>query len=186
MENVVLGLLILNSLTLYDLNRAFKQGISMFYSASYGSLQIAVKKLLQKGLVVFDEQVDRGRHKKVYRITPRGRDAFREWMLAETPASKLEVTALAKVYFLGLIPEAAQRRQILTEILGKIEAALGELTARQAALRQLDIPASYQAVFRYQLATLDYGLRSHAVAREWCLALLHDLEAPRPKKKSPA
>ena len=41
MENVILGLLIIQSLTLYELNRAFKQGISMFYSASYGSLQVA-------------------------------------------------------------------------------------------------------------------------------------------------
>ncbi len=48
MENVVLGLLIIQSLTLYDLNRAFKQGISLFYSASFGSLQIAVKNCLTR------------------------------------------------------------------------------------------------------------------------------------------
>jgi len=49
MENVILGLLMIQSLTLYELNQSFKQGISMFYSASFGSLQAAVKSLLSKG-----------------------------------------------------------------------------------------------------------------------------------------
>src|SRR5512139_1502134 len=103
MEHVVLGLLMIQSLTIYGLNRAFKQGISLFYSASYGSLQTAVKNLLGKGWIVFEERVDHGRNKKVYSITEQGRRAFYEWMLEEIPANKLEVTALSKVFFLGLM-----------------------------------------------------------------------------------
>ncbi len=177
MENVVMGLLILQSLTLYELNRAFKQGISMFYSASYGSLQAAVKNLLKKGLIAFDEQVEKGRNKKVYRITSRGQEAFQEWMLAETPTSKLEVTALSKVYFLGLVPGIEPKKRILTDILAKIQLAETQLRDLQVALSQLDVPSAYRDVFAFQLVTLDYGIKSHAFARQWFLTLLNDLEA---------
>lgn len=177
MENVVLGLLIIQPLTLYELNRAFKQGISMFYSASYGSLQTAVKNLLTKGLVVFEERVDKGRHKKVYTITPPGREAFYAWMLAETPVTKLEVTALAKVFFLGLVPGVTQKKQIVAEILAKIRLVQDQLGEMMADLSQLGVPAACQDVFKYQLLTLDYGLQAHAFARKWFRAVLNDLEA---------
>ena len=151
MENVVLGLLIIQSLTLYELNQAFKQGISMFYSASYGSLQIAVKNLLSKGMIVFEEKVEKGRNKKIYSITENGRDAFFRWMFAEVPPNKLEVTALSKVFFLGLIPGIDQRKQIVLEILNKIELVQGELNEMNEEISRYDIPESYQGILKYQL-----------------------------------
>ena len=178
MENVVLGLLIIQSLTLYELNRAFKQGISMFYSASYGSLQIAIKNLLSKGMIVFEEKVEKGRNKKIYSITEDGRDAFFRWMFAEIPANKLEVTALSKVYFFGLLQDFEQRRQIVLEILRKIELVQGELKDINEEISRYDIPESYQEILKYQLKTLDYGQKAHLFAKEWFLALLDDLEIP--------
>jgi PadR family transcriptional regulator AphA len=178
MENVVLGLLIIQSLTLYELNRAFKQGISMFYSASYGSLQIAIRNLLNKGMLVFEEKVDKGRNKKVYSITEHGKDAFYQWMLDEIPVNKLEVTALSKVFFLGLIHDVEQRKQIVLEILTKIELVQDELRKMNGEISQIEIPASYRDIFKYQLKTLDYGLGTHSFAREWFLALLNDLGSP--------
>lgn len=176
MENVILGLLMIQSLTLYELNQSFKQGISMFYSASFGSLQAAVKSLLRKGWIVFEERVEHGRNKKVYSINEAGRAAFYQWMLAEIPSNKLEVTALSRVYFLGLIPTVAQQKQILVEILNKIQQVHGELNQMNAELSRLEIPAEYQGILKYQLKTLDYGIQSHVFAREWFVSLLRDLE----------
>jgi PadR family transcriptional regulator, regulatory protein AphA len=175
MEHVVLGLLIIQSLTLYELNQAFKQGISMFYSASYGSLQVAVKNLLQKGMIVFVEMVDKGRNKKVYSITEYGQEAFYTWMLAEIPVNKLEVTALSKVYFLGLISDVEQKKQIVHEILSKVQAVQDELSQMNEAISRMDIPDSYKAILRYQLKTLDYGIQSHAFAKKWFQGLSDDL-----------
>jgi DNA-binding PadR family transcriptional regulator len=177
MENVILGLLIIHSLTLYELNAAFKQGISMFYSASYGSLQVAVRNLLKKNLIVFEAKVEQGRNKKIYTITEQGRQAFYQWMLAEVPVNKLEVTALSKVYFLGLIDDNEQRKHIVQEILSKIEQVEGELMGMNAQLSRMDIPPAYQGIFRYQLRTLDYGLNAHRTAREWFEGLLGEVEA---------
>ena len=172
MENVILGLLIIQSLTLYELNRSFKQGISMFYSASYGSLQVSVKNLLLKGMIVFEEKVEKGRNKKIYSITDHGKDAFYQWMFAEIPVNKLEVTALSKVYFLGLIPDIKQRKSIVLEIFYKIQLVEAELWKMNEAIAQMDIPASYRGILKFQLKTLNYGLTSHAFAREWFLYII--------------
>ena len=178
MENVVLGLLIIQSLTLYELNRSFKQGISMFYSASYGSLQIAVKNLFNRGMIVFEEKVDKGRNKKVYSITEHGRETFYQWMLDEIPINKLEVTALSKVFFLGLIPNKEQKKQIVLEILSKIQLVQDELGKMNEEISRIEIPASYRGILKYQIKTLDYGLKAHSSARDWFLALLNELESP--------
>jgi DNA-binding PadR family transcriptional regulator len=176
MEYVVLGLLIFRSLTLYELNQAFKQGISLFYSASYGSLQIAVKNLLNKGLITFEEQVDKGRNKKTYTITSQGRDAFFDWMFAEIPVNKLEVTALSKVFFLGLIEGVEQKKQILTEILAKIQMVEADLKQMNLEISQYEVPDSHRDVLKYQLKTLDYGIQAHAFSKEWFMVLLKELE----------
>lgn len=176
MEHVVLGLLMIQNLTLYGLNQSFKQGISMFYSASYGSLQVAVRNLLGKGWIVFEEQVDHGRNKKVYSLTEAGRRAFYDWMLEEIPANKLEVTALSKVFFLGLVPSREQKRQIVQEILNKIELVESELSQLDQELRRYELPEAFQEIFIYQQQTLDYGIQSHRFARTWFRALLEEVE----------
>ena len=50
MEYVILGLLMLQPNSVYGIRKAFEQGISMFYSASLGSIQTAVKRLEDKDL----------------------------------------------------------------------------------------------------------------------------------------
>lgn len=175
MEYVVLGLLLIHNLTLYEINQAFKQGISMFYSASYGSLQIAIKNLLAKELVVFEEKVDRGRNKKVYTITQRGKEAFFTWMLAETPVNKLEVTALSKVYFLGLIQDTEQRKAILRDIILKIELVEAYMHNIEDEIERAEIPADYRPILKFHWKTLDYGQMAHAAAKQWFINLLNEL-----------
>lgn len=175
MEYVVLGLLIYQSSTLYELNQAFKQGISTFYSASYGSLQIAVKNLLNKGWIVFQEKVERGRNKKIYSITDQGREAFFEWMFAELPENKLEVTALSKLFFLDLVEGTEPKKRVLSEIVTKIKAAEEQLIQMDEALSRLDLSPEERSRYKYQLKTLEYGIEVFAFAREWFQGLLEEL-----------
>jgi DNA-binding PadR family transcriptional regulator len=176
MEYVVLGLLMIQDMTLYEMNQAFKNGISMIYSASYGSLQIAVRKLLEKEMIIFEEVVEKGRNKKIYTITPRGKQAFLKWMLEEIPPNKVEIVGLSKVYFLGLIPDIEQRKQIVADILAKIRMVERELLSLNDSLRKMDIPESWREIAHYSRKTLDYGLGAHAFAREWAESILKELQ----------
>ena len=178
MEFVVLGLLLLKSMTIYELNQAFKGSISMFYSASYGSLQNATKKLLKKQWITMHQKVENGRNKKIFSITPTGHQAFQDWMFAEINPNKLETIALSKVSFLGLIPNSQDKKQILENILATINQIDLELHQTKAELSLLEpqLPAAYQPTFKYQLKPLEYGLRSHQMAREWVEELIAELE----------
>lgn len=176
MEYVILGLLLLRSQTLYELNGAFKRGVSLFYSASYGSLQTTLKKLLAKGLIDFAEEIGNGRRKKVYAVLPEGREAFFAWMSAETPENKLEVTVLSKVYFLGLVEGTEGKCAILTEIASRIDRELEQLESVDRGLDHVRVQAEHMDIFHYHLHTLQYGIGSHRFAREWVAGMLRDLD----------
>jgi hypothetical protein len=120
--------------------------------------------------------VEKGRNKKVYSITPAGSEAFMQWMEAEIPHNKVEVTALSKIFFLGLIQDIGQRKQIVTEILAKIRMIEGELLGMRDSLRDMEVPASWREISHYSRKTLEYGLGAHAFAREWAEGILKELE----------
>lgn len=166
MGNVILGLLLLGPSTLYALNKQFEQGISLFYSASLGSIRSALTVLHDKGLVTATESVENGRSKKTYAITDAGRAAFSEWMLAPITTGNLETIALSKLYLLGLLPEDA-RAGILADITDRITRDEAQLAELVAALDTMELPQAYREIFRYQRLTLDYGLMSHRAAREF-------------------
>jgi DNA-binding PadR family transcriptional regulator len=176
MDIVILGLLMIRDLTIYQLNQAFNSGIALIYSASYGSLLSAIKKLLLADEITYIELIENGRNKKIYHVTEKGRIHFNKWMRDDISDHKLETMALCKVFFLGLIGSADEKRKILYNIIyeiSKMEATLGALSQ---SLSQLQLSVQEQKIYNYQFKTLDYGLRSHQVAREWAQQILDELK----------
>lgn len=78
---------------------------------------------------------------------------------------------LAKVYLLGRLPET-ERAACLAEIRSRLDADASALTALAADLDAAEVPDAARENHRFERATLDYGLRSHALAVQW----LDDLE----------
>lgn len=176
MAFVVLGLLVLAPHTIYALNKQFEQTISLFYRASLGSLRSALNGLLERGEVEFDEVVENGRAKKVYRVTDAGRGAFFAWMSGPLQGSDIETAALSKLFFLGLLPDAAARREVLDGILERVDAEVAGLESYDRELDGYEVPPQYAEVFRFQRATLTYGVTRGRLGREYFEAL-RDAEA---------
>lgn len=173
MGNVILGLLLTGPQTLYSLRKHFERVISLFYSASLGSLRTAVLALEERGLVTASDGVVSGRNRRTYAITDAGRAAFREWM-ASPITGDLERTALAKLFFLGHLP-AAERPRVLASITARVENDEAELIA---LARQLDtLPEQHRDLFRYQRLVLDYGLLTYRVAREFFAEIAENAES---------
>ncbi len=57
MENIILGLLLLQPRSIYQLRKRIEQGLNLMYSCSMGSIQAAIKKLLASGYIVVSETV---------------------------------------------------------------------------------------------------------------------------------
>lgn len=166
MAHVILGLLLLRPMSLYDLIRAFEEGVSLFYSASSGSLKRALDGLLAQGKVEVQSVDTGGRGRKVYRVTDEGQAAFRSWMLAGAPGASTETAVLARLFFLGLVAEG-ERAAVLRRIEEWIQADLVRLEALQARVDRVEVPDDLAEVAVYQRATLAYGVASHRFAQEW-------------------
>lgn len=178
MHHVILGLLLSGPLSLYDVQKRFAAGLSHFYSASSGSIERALRQIVAAGDATIEAEPGSARGRKLYRITEAGRGTWHAWMHAPTPTgADAETTALAKVFLLGRLDDPSDQRAVLAAIRSEAEASharlqtLGEQVDSDAA----DMDASTRRIFGPQRATLDYGLRAHAVLLEW----LRELEGER-------
>lgn len=172
MSFVVLGLLmIVGPQTVYTLNKLFQEGVSLFYSASLGSLRSAVTRLLDEGHVACEESTSNGRAKKTYSITPSGRAAFQSWMTAPITERDLQTAALARLYFLGAIEDSSTRRGILTGIAMRAAADHARLTQLATRVDATYIPEEYADLAFYQRQTLEFGLRTFSFGHEFFSAL---------------
>jgi DNA-binding PadR family transcriptional regulator len=167
MQFVILGLLMIAPMSLYDLHKQFAAGPSLFYSASFGSLQRALRQLIAQGWATVTDASSSGRPRNLHAPTAEGIAAWREWMREPLSGAHAETTMLAKVFLLGLLPPGEERDAALAVLRDGAASALADLRAVGAGLDAAPIPAEYAEIFRYQRATLDYGLRSHELALAW-------------------
>lgn len=174
MAFVILGLLHLRVMSLYDIIKAFDQGISLFYSSSTGSIKRALDGLLAKDHIEIATIEPGTRGRKTYAITPAGRDAFRTWMHSPLTDSHLETAALPRLYFLGLMP-TDERAEILTAIRTRVRSDLAALEAVAVSAAAAEVPTELADVARFSLATLDYGLMSHRAGLAWFDDLLDEV-----------
>lgn len=175
MEYVILGLLMLRERTIYELKKVLEETISLFYSASFGSIASAVAKLLEKEWISVSERTDRGRNKKIYALTPAGAAALRGWLGSPIPQEKVKDPALTRLFFMGLLP-APERIALLELHLAELESACARLAELELAAGRLDVADHQRELAAFQLLTLRYGKDYYAFSRDWYRRLLADLK----------
>jgi DNA-binding PadR family transcriptional regulator len=166
MAHVILGLLLIRPQSLYDLVKNFEAGVSLFYSASSGSIRRALETLLTGGLIEVAEVAPGARGRKTYRVTDAGREQFRDWMTGPMTGPDAEAAALPRLFFLGLL-DPAERAEVLPRITARIEKDLGRFEALSEVVDAVEVPDELRDVFTYQRATLDYGLAAQRFALDW-------------------
>ncbi len=166
MAQVILGLLLIAPHSLYDLVKSFRASVSLFYSASAGSIKRAVDVLLDRGHIEIASEEPGARGRKVYRVTEAGRKAFEEWMVDIPATGDAETAILARLHFLGLLAED-DRPAVLAAIRHRISAGLDELLTLDQGISQQPVPQHQQAVATFRLKTLEYGIASHRFALQW-------------------
>lgn len=165
MAHVILGLLLIYPQSLYDLIKNFEAGVSLFYSASSGSIKRALDNLLAAGSIEVASTEAGARGRKVYQVTDRGKGEFHAWMTGPF-SGNLETAALSRLYFLGLIT-AEERPPVLQRMRDATAAQLTQLTTLRDQISTLEIPDELREVAQFQSATLDYGIHSHQASLDW-------------------
>ena len=101
MEYIILGLLLFKPMTVYEIRMYIQKNLTTICSDSLGSIQIAVKKLLNKGYITTKEYLERGLVKKKHSITSLGVEHYKEWVGSPINIAKMTNMEESKFYFLG-------------------------------------------------------------------------------------
>ena len=104
MENIILSLLLLKAMTIYEMRTYIQQNLSTVCSDSLGSMQTAIKKLLEKRYISVTEYVENNTLKKQYSITAEGVNYYKGWVGTPINMQKMKSMEEGKFFFLGIAP----------------------------------------------------------------------------------
>jgi DNA-binding PadR family transcriptional regulator len=170
---IILGMLYNCKLTGYDLKKYIENGVGTFYKASYGSIYPTLKRLSENGLVTVLQEQQGSRQKKVYSITPEGRQVFLKW-LAEPinlDDGNGSHSHLARVYFFDILPSAVVEQQLM-----EYEVHNTQYLRRLMALEKKYKASGIHENYYYKLSTLYYGITILRETIRWC----HHVREKRP------
>ena len=163
LDYIILGMLLNEDLTGYDIKKFVENGIGVFYKASYGSLYPALKKLTEKGYLVMYEEPRGGRQKKFYKLTDEGKKIFMDWLASPMNVLDGANAHLAKVYFFDKIPSEIRDRQLLEHEMNNIN-YLRKLQSLENDFNKL----KNKDCLYYKLSTLYYGICVTQESIRWC------------------
>lgn len=193
MDKIILGILMLKRLTAYEIRNIIRQNYSAMCSDSLGSIQVALKKLLEAGFVTCSEFVENGVNKKRYSITDMGRAEFMAWLKTPMDMSKTKNMDLGKLLLMGLVP-ADERMALLDEILQMLKQGLFQLKEIEKAInhwdgknkmleemerdadyrlgiqnatQQADMDINVDSIRYFESMTLQYGIAEAEFQIEW-------------------
>jgi PadR family transcriptional regulator AphA len=125
----ILGLLAVRPWPTYELAKQINRSLSHFWPRAESNLYAEAKRLVTGGYAVARQEQAEGRRRTVYRITPQGRKALREWLEAPGGETRLESEPLLKVFF------ADQGGK--SDLLDTLRAMGAAAEAQQAMLRRM-------------------------------------------------
>ncbi len=176
MDNIILGLLFLCNRTIYQLRERIDKGLNLMYSSSMGSIQAAIKKLLHCGYIDYEETVENGKYKKVYRITESGKQQFLHWVNAPIATQGVRCPELVKVYFMGFADKDSRETSIQNYILFlKEQYCALEMLCAEA--ENVTVPENDKDILHYQLASAFYGRDLYKFNIDWFENLLHKIRS---------
>lgn len=156
MDNIILGLLLMCNRTIYQLRDRISKGINLMYSSSMGSIQAAVKKLLNCGYISYEEIIDNGKYKKIYCITESGKLHFYEWINAPIEEQNPKIPELAKVYFMGF-SDKKNRETSIQQHLMYLKEQYNVLATICDDVKNIDVLVEHKDILNYQFVSALYG-----------------------------
>lgn len=166
MDNIILGLLFLQNRTIYQLRARIDQGLYLMYSSSMGSIQAAIKKLLNNGYINYEEMVEKGKYKKVYCITESGKEHFLQWINAPIEEQNIRCPDLVKVYFMGF-SDKENREANIQNYLSFLKEQYCVLDVICEEAKNIEIPEGSKEIFNYQFVSALYGKELYKFNIDW-------------------
>jgi DNA-binding PadR family transcriptional regulator len=158
LEYIILGFLMKQEMSGYDIKQVMSKSTSNFFDASYGSIYPILKNLEKKTLITSNEIVDSGKYKKVYKINEQGENEFLKWLEQPIELSRNKHSYLIKIFFYGLLTKD-KAKLLISNFIEELKRTLDELEKLEPAIREM---ADY-----FQLSTFDFGRDYYKFTIKW-------------------
>jgi PadR family transcriptional regulator AphA len=165
---VILGLLSPRPLSGYDIKTIVDRSTRFFWAASYGQIYPELKRLEAEGLVEGEDQPNGGRSRRVYSLTPAGREALHDWLLGSTVTVELRDESLLRLFFADALPH--EEALLLLEGRKRGHEQYLEVLREIQALPGGPDPTYVDLVLRWGIDFNEWGAR-------WCEEQLERLRA---------
>lgn len=170
MDKVILGFLMIRALTQYDILQALQKKVSPFYKASLGSIQHALKNLLEQGFITSELLENDPRKRSLYHVTPQGKAYFENWMLEAIDENKLEAHISIKLFFMGHLNQT-KKLAVIDGIILSLETLVASYHLEKSHFDTMTWAEPIKNIVQYQLKTLDLGYTHHIATLDWFKAL---------------
>jgi len=156
-NNLCLGALCLTDASGYEIKKMFEESFSHFQAVSFGSIYPALARLSEQGLVSFRTEAQEKRPtKKVFSITPDGRQHFFDNLMATEPAEQYRSDFMVLMMFAHLLPQQ-RLEEIMQSQIGQVSAELEILKGISTGCCQLTPGMRF---------TLEYGIAANTAVLE--------------------
>lgn len=177
LRHALLGLLTYEPMTGYELKQFFDSSVQHFWNAELSQIYPTLKALEENGWVEKDIQVQDGRpNRKIYEITPSGREEFLRWVREPQPPAEMRDAFMIKVFFGTEVPVedmlVLMRRQMDEH--GKV-LAFSETVLREKVQEVTHHHFTPRHALFWSL-TLEMAMEYRRAYIEWCEKSIHLLE----------
>lgn len=167
----ILGLLTFDEMSGYDLTKLVNESVGFFLTPAKSQIYAELRRLESVGYVTEREVEQQGRpDKRLYRITPAGERALRDWL--ETSAlesAEIKSPFLVKVFF----GNHMRRESLLAQVREMRERDAAQL----ARLREIERMIKDREEMFFPYLTLRCGLANLRAMTRWEDEVIRELEA---------
>ncbi|MGO9309837.1 MAG: PadR family transcriptional regulator [Spirochaetia bacterium] len=172
----LLGVLRIAPFSGYDIKKLCDMSISHFWSENYGHIYPTLKKLEGEGLVTSESHQTAGRPpSSIYRITKKGTEELRQWLLKPAENHPMRFELMLKVFFGQDLPA--------TDVIAKLKSERDAHAAKLQTYRGIEESLKNEEPQKsapgqpFWLATLDFGKRFSKAMVEWCEDTIRAVES---------
>ena len=161
----VLGVLTLGPKSGYDIKKFIERSVGNFWRESYGQIYPTLRQLDADGLVSHKVEDRQGRPDRiVYRITGKGHQELRDWLVQPIEIEIPRHELLLKLFFGTQVPVKANLKQV-AQYRREVETCIDQLNEGDRLLRE-KYGDTDEGV--YWLLTVRQGILVNEALEKWC------------------
>ncbi|HKF27900.1 MAG TPA: PadR family transcriptional regulator [Candidatus Binataceae bacterium] len=161
----------------YDISRIFNLSMRHFWHAHPGQIYPTLARMEREGWISSRELIQRGRpNKRLFAITPKGREALQRWLESPYEKLKLKHAPLLKTLYLGHLGAARALAKFAEQRAG----CLAYLEELRGIERDFFAQGGYGSEHRmFSYFTLRYGIGFMEESVRWCDWAMEEIERNR-------